>query len=550
MPTFTKETPFLSDIQNITFADQTEATLFFEEQTRFGKPYKFIYTLNTDPSKVYYIDEIIGVAVLLGSGGGGAVLFPNGFEDVLVSRDFLHTDIGKALRLANDDVVLTMPEGVFWTEEEKGQIIVVIADAVNVGYDKTFEVPVLMQGRDEDNSLVGEYSLLVTGETGGQSNVATISSTILKDGDYWKTAIRYLYDKTGMLFPNGVNVITADYELQSSDEGKFIIAIGDNIAITIPTGIIFQGGYALGISMHGTNCTFQIDQLRGNISFIEQVDDGLGSGEPGGENILFLTIPDDGDGNSILVPLSTSLISDGGTQKTMLRYLYDHKGEIVTQRLTEAMTIIAVGSPTDNFVGGAALVISDTATRPTITTGAFADDFSFLTGYEVVNFNTINTQIAQIGMFDQVSGNDLDDTKLFFVNTNGVKQTFLIGMPDDTAVEGEDIVILNPTTKQIKTINKTQLLGTSAHTIFTPLTGDTIALISKNYNIVNPAGTIAALTVDLPSSPNNNDTVIIKFTQIVTTVTYGNGTVLGGLISPIAGSQVTLVYDTATNTWY
>jgi len=219
-------------------------------------------------------------------------------------------------------------------------------------------------------------------------------------------------------------------------------------------------------------------------------------------------------------------------------------------RTTDAMTVISVGSPVDNPIGGVGFIFSDTATRPTITKGAYADNFSFVTGSEVVNFNTVNTQIAQFGMFNQASVNDLDDTKLFFVNANGVKQTFLIGMPDDTTVEGTDVVILNPLSKEIKTINKTALLGTSVHTIFTPLTGASINLVSKNYNIVNPAGAIAALTVNLPSAPNNNDTVIIKFIQDVTTVTYANGTVLGGLISPTKGSQLTLVYDTASNAWY
>lgn len=126
-------------------------------------------------------------------------------------------------------------------------------------------------------------------------------------------------------------------------------------------------------------------------------------------------------------------------------------------RTTEAMTIVSVGSPVDNPIGGTALVFTDTATRPTITVGAFSDDFSFLTGSEVVNFNTINTQIAQIGIFDQASSSDLDDTKLYFVNANGVKSAYLIGMQEDLIAE--DIVILDSTTKQIKTIPKTALTG-------------------------------------------------------------------------------------------
>lgn len=88
------------------------------------------------------------------------------------------------------------------------------------------------------------------------------------------------------------------------------------------------------------------------------------------------------------------------------------------------------------------------------------------------------------------------------------------------------------------------------HTIFTPTTGQTITLINGQYNIVNPAGTIAALTINLPSSPANNDTVYIKFTKIVSAVTYASGTVVDGIASPVAGSLVVLVFDSGTSSWY
>jgi hypothetical protein len=88
------------------------------------------------------------------------------------------------------------------------------------------------------------------------------------------------------------------------------------------------------------------------------------------------------------------------------------------------------------------------------------------------------------------------------------------------------------------------------HTIFTPTTGGTVALINNQYNIINPSGALVALTVNLPSSPKNNDVVYIKYTQAVTTVTYGNGTVVDGITSPIAGGLVTLTYDATSSSWY
>lgn len=88
------------------------------------------------------------------------------------------------------------------------------------------------------------------------------------------------------------------------------------------------------------------------------------------------------------------------------------------------------------------------------------------------------------------------------------------------------------------------------HTIFTPTTGGTVALTNNQYNIINPAGALLALTVNLPSTPSNNDVVYIKFTQTVSTVTYGNGTVVDGITAPTVGGSYTYVFDSVNNSWY
>jgi hypothetical protein len=93
-------------------------------------------------------------------------------------------------------------------------------------------------------------------------------------------------------------------------------------------------------------------------------------------------------------------------------------------------------------------------------------------------------------------------------------------------------------------------LGPNPHVIFTPTTGNTIATNIYTDYIINPAGTIAALTITLPSSPANNDKVYFTFTQAVTTITYSGGTAIGVPTSATAGQQFYLVYDLTTNTWY
>lgn len=89
-----------------------------------------------------------------------------------------------------------------------------------------------------------------------------------------------------------------------------------------------------------------------------------------------------------------------------------------------------------------------------------------------------------------------------------------------------------------------------AHTIFTPTTGTTVNLVNNQNNIINPSGALLALTINLPSSPTNNDVVYIKFTQNITTVTYSGGTVVDGITAPTAGGLTVLTYDAGTTSWY
>lgn len=102
----------------------------------------------------------------------------------------------------------------------------------------------------------------------------------------------------------------------------------------------------------------------------------------------------------------------------------------------------------------------------------------------------------------------------------------------------------------LKKVKSGAIATTLDHTVFTTSDGGTVNLNNHQYNILNGSGAFTALTVNLPSSPENGDVVYLKFTTPVTTVTYGNGTVVDGIISPGSGSLVMLVYDTATTSWY
>jgi hypothetical protein len=116
----------------------------------------------------------------------------------------------------------------------------------------------------------------------------------------------------------------------------------------------------------------------------------------------------------------------------------------------------------------------------------------------------------------------------------------------------DSILVHNNSTNAVHAIAQNSLsgLGQYAHTIFTPSGGGTVNLVDHQYNIINPSGSLSSLTVSLPSSPSNNDVVIIKFIYAVTTVSYSGGTVAGGTGSPAAGAMVVLTYDSGTATWY
>lgn len=95
--------------------------------------------------------------------------------------------------------------------------------------------------------------------------------------------------------------------------------------------------------------------------------------------------------------------------------------------------------------------------------------------------------------------------------------------------------------------------GLELHAISTPTTAATITLAKNKYTAIDPAGTIAALTITFPASPYNNDFVEVKFTQIVTAVTYVAGTggaTIKSQINGVLGGYSKWVYDVGTNTWY
>lgn len=85
--------------------------------------------------------------------------------------------------------------------------------------------------------------------------------------------------------------------------------------------------------------------------------------------------------------------------------------------------------------------------------------------------------------------------------------------------------------------------------VSTPTTGQTVVMSSTtSNNIVNPAGTIAALTVTMPANPVDGQVCRILFTQTVTTLTLTGCTPAITTVS--AGTTLTFRRSTASSTWF
>lgn len=86
----------------------------------------------------------------------------------------------------------------------------------------------------------------------------------------------------------------------------------------------------------------------------------------------------------------------------------------------------------------------------------------------------------------------------------------------------------------------------------TPTTGQTVtATASGNVTLlINPAGTLLALTVALNGSPSDGDRLNIASSQAVTTLTMSGGTVIGPLTTAAIGTFATYMYSGSSSNWF
>jgi len=104
-----------------------------------------------------------------------------------------------------------------------------------------------------------------------------------------------------------------------------------------------------------------------------------------------------------------------------------------------------------------------------------------------------------------------------------------------------------------QTIKHAKGLVYNGKNVAVPTTGGTVTLAKVTpYQIINPAGTLATLTVTFPASPVDGQVQFISYMQAITALTLsGNGnTVVGGNSSAALAMGTAFIYDLATTSWY
>jgi hypothetical protein len=94
--------------------------------------------------------------------------------------------------------------------------------------------------------------------------------------------------------------------------------------------------------------------------------------------------------------------------------------------------------------------------------------------------------------------------------------------------------------------------GAEAVQYATPLTGVTLNASAAGTYVVNPAGTIAALTINFPTSPYDGQEWGYMTTQIVTALTLAatGKTIVGGPTAGTANGFARFKYRHTNATWY
>lgn len=86
-----------------------------------------------------------------------------------------------------------------------------------------------------------------------------------------------------------------------------------------------------------------------------------------------------------------------------------------------------------------------------------------------------------------------------------------------------------------------------------PTAGQTISANNATQQLLlEPAGTLATLTVNLPASPIDGQICSITSSQIITALTLGAGanSIVAAITALVLGGTATYIYRASNTSWY
>lgn len=141
----------------------------------------------------------------------------------------------------------------------------------------------------------------------------------------------------------------------------------------------------------------------------------------------------------------------------------------------------------------------------------------------------------------EVQGNNL--VIRYERNTDSIPEWIVIAYSDVTS----------PTVASasaFKTIIEEMIAGTTAVVVATPVTTDTVTIdANTSLEVINPAGTIAALTLNFPTGVYDGQPLRLAFTQIVTAITTTGAALQFALTSAAVGDKKHYQWSASLNKW-